>query len=141
MASKRIRNPDGTIQWAPPKRKKGSPGPRAQFVADHPDEVALMRADWPRAYRHGMTPLEWIMRWREQYRRCYLCQEPLRLVEAYMDHDHRCPHPAGHSCRRCRRGLVHSQCNTAIGLLGEDPDRLRRIAWNLASVKLASRPA
>jgi hypothetical protein len=41
-----------------------------------------------------------------------------------VDHDHSCC-PGGRSCGRCVRGLLCSSCNMAIGLLRDDPERLR----------------
>jgi hypothetical protein len=44
-----------------------------------------------------------------------------------VDHDHACC--AGHgSCGSCVRGLLCMSCNTAIGLAGDDPDRLLAMA-------------
>jgi hypothetical protein len=40
-----------------------------------------------------------------------------------VDHDHDCC-PGRNSCGRCIRGLLCRGCNTGIGLLGDDPDRL-----------------
>jgi hypothetical protein len=44
-----------------------------------------------------------------------------------IDHYHGCC-PPKRSCDLCRRGLACSKCNSLIGLAGDDPDRLRRIA-------------
>jgi hypothetical protein len=56
----------------------------------------------------------------EQGGLCYICQLPpakgRRLVP---DHDHR---------TRTVRRLLCRLCNVAIGMAGEDPDRLRRMA-------------
>lgn len=44
----------------------------------------------------------------------------------HVDHDHVCC-PAGsspRSCGRCVRGVLCHGCNTALGLLGEDPARI-----------------
>lgn len=82
--------------------------------------------------RHGLDPADWARLWVAQKGRCYLCSERLpddkRLVA--LDHDHRCC-PPSRSCSRCQRGLAHGECNSLIGLAGDDPARLRRIARNL----------
>ena len=45
-----------------------------------------------------------------------------RLV---MDHDHSCCNqPSGKSCGRCFRGVLCSNCNSALGLLGDDAGRV-----------------
>lgn len=41
----------------------------------------------------------------------------------YVDHDHKCC-PANRSCGKCIRGLVCGPCNFAMGLLGDDPQRV-----------------
>lgn len=44
-----------------------------------------------------------------------------------LDHDHRCC-PGTKTCGRCIRGLLCSNCNSAAGLLQDDPD----IVWALS---------
>jgi hypothetical protein len=64
---------------------------------------------------------------------CYLCGEPLDFAvprKVHVDHDHACCR-GRQSCGTCVRGLACHSCNTAIGLFGEDPDRMRRVADNL----------
>jgi hypothetical protein len=83
--------------------------------------------------RHGMTPSMWAAMWEAQDGRCYLCQEPMTPESADVDHDHTCCAPP-RSCSNCRRGLAHKPCNTAIGILNDDPDLMRKIAANLEAV-------
>lgn len=73
--------------------------------------------------------------WSEQGGLCYLCEEPVLLEDAMLEHDHRCC-PLGKFCRLCTRGASHQECNKVAGHGGDDPDRLERIARNLR-VKLA----
>jgi hypothetical protein len=86
---------------------------------------------------HGLRPDGWHELWLAG---CWICGEQLPDVSTaawhaiHIDHDHRCC-PVGRSCLWCRRGLAHSGCNTALGLLGENPARLRRIAANLAKAQ------
>jgi hypothetical protein len=63
---------------------------------------------------------------------CYLCGAVLAQDDINVDHDHDCC-PSGKSCSRCRRGLACTRCNTLIGLAGDDPHLLRRIASALES--------
>lgn len=44
-----------------------------------------------------------------------------------VDHDHGCC-PGDRSCGRCVRGLLCSACNFAIGMMRDDPARLRAAA-------------
>ena len=69
---------------------------------------------------------------------CYLCGDPLSHEDTNVDHDHSCC-PSGKSCRYCRRGLACTRCNTLIGLAGDDPELLRRIAANLEPALKAAR--
>ncbi len=53
--------------------------------------------------------------------KCAVCgadDSPLRV-----DHDHRCC-PGKGSCGGCVRGLLCHNCNTSLGLLADDPNRL-----------------
>jgi hypothetical protein len=102
------------------------------------------RATRPDAYRagklramHGMQPEDWQALWDAQQGCCYLCENPLPLPgegKTVIDHDHQCC-PEGRSCKFCRRGLACNNCNMAIGLAGEDPARLRRMADNLEAAQ------
>jgi hypothetical protein len=78
--------------------------------------------------------------WQAQNGCCYLCGEELdpKTEAVHLDHDHSCCPPI-RSCRTCRRGLTHRRCNVAIGLAGDDPARLRRMADALEAAQLAFR--
>jgi hypothetical protein len=59
---------------------------------------------------------------------CSLCERPMTgPFEPVVEHDHRCC-PGKRSCGKCVRGLAHSACNTAFGLLKEDPDIIYTVA-------------
>lgn len=45
----------------------------------------------------------------------------------HVDHDHACC-PGGTSCGKCLRGLLCRECNLALGLINDDPKRLRGLA-------------
>lgn len=96
-----------------------------------------------RAYRirwtHGLRLEDWAAMWAAQGGRCYLCGRELAQDKStHVDHDHsHCP--GDRSCRICQRGLACKDCNTAIGLSDDDPDRLRRMADALEAANLAVR--
>lgn len=46
----------------------------------------------------------------------------------HVDHDHSCCPESGRSCGNCIRGLLCNNCNTAVGLMRDDPARLRAAA-------------
>lgn len=121
---------------------------RAQYARNHGNELAARRvrhlqnreADNERRrtyrvlYRHGMRPEDWAAMWQAQDGRCYLCGDDLAEGKTHVDHDHsHCPR--NRSCGICRRGLTCNRCNQAVGLAGDDPDRMERMAENLRSAK------
>ncbi len=47
------------------------------------------------------------------------------------DHTHKCPPAPGRTrqgCRNCIRGLMHQNCNVALGMAGDSPEVLRKLA-------------
>lgn len=77
--------------------------------------------------------------WDAQEGLCYLCGCDLTAVKrVVIDHDHGCC-PPDHSCRACRRGLACDGCNIGIGMVGDDPERLRRMADALEAAQKAAR--
>jgi hypothetical protein len=111
-------------------------GSAANWYRAHPDEV------WANSLKkaHGMRPDQWYQMWEDQDGLCYLGGHPLpeerRKVAVDHDHSHCSP---GSSCAFCRRGLACSNCNTAIGMAGDDPERLRILADNLERALIAAR--
>jgi Recombination endonuclease VII len=86
--------------------------------------------------RYGLGLDDWLHLWERQDRCCYLCGDPLIADEAALDHDHSCC--AGYRpCGLCIRGLTHSACNTAIGLAGDSPGKLRYLADALEAAQAA----
>lgn len=57
--------------------------------------------------------------------RCESCGEEGRLV---TDHDHACPHDKDKMCGGCIRGRLCNGCNTSLGLLGENLERVYALA-------------
>ena len=49
-----------------------------------------------------------------------------------IDHDHNCC-PGEKSCGNCVRGLLCNNCNVAIGMIRDNPDRARKLAKYLES--------
>lgn len=94
---------------------------------------------------HGLTLAELVAMWESQDRQCINCRRTLpdpRIItsvrgggrDAHIDHDHRICPKQGHSCEKCRRGLVCVSCNThplalrTVGLwvLPEEAEKLAR---------------
>lgn len=56
---------------------------------------------------------------------CAICPRPVSAgTETNIDHDKACC-PGRNSCGKCVRGLLCRNCNTALGVFGDDPARLR----------------
>lgn len=84
-----------------------------------------MRAGWLWR-KYGITPGQWEA-WRR--RGCWLCGTSFDGVERrkiHVDHSHATSE---------NRGLAHNTCNAAIGLLGEDADKLARITEALRATQ------
>ncbi len=93
------------------------------------------QATYGMRHKHGMRPEDWATLWDAQQGLCYLCAKEL-VGKVVIDHDHdHCP--PGASCPTCRRGLTHHDCNTAIGMAGDDPARLRILADALETAQNA----
>lgn len=118
------------------------------YYAAHRDEISAQgrasRAANPEPGRarhlydnHGMRPHEWAALYTTQDGRCYLCGSELDVsgIRTVVEHDHRCC-PVNRSCVICRRGLACAACNKAVGLAGDDPARLRRMADALEAAQL-----
>lgn len=127
---------------ADPERYAAEQEKKHQHYLEHKDEY-LERAKRQRerfptkmySYKHGCDWDELIADlWHAQGGRCYLCGDPLdrdKDRDVQLDHDHSCC-PLGRSCADCRRGLACQACNKLIGHAKDAPDRLHRIADNLA---------
>ena len=61
---------------------------------------------------------------------CTKCSE-----QKNVDHDHDCC-PGQSSCGKCIRGLLCLTCNRALGLLKDDPMRVRAAADYLENTKV-----
>lgn len=89
-----------------------------------------------RQVRHfGLNAAQWEAQLAEQGGRCAVCltDSPGGHGWWHTDHDHACCAMSRNTCGQCVRGILCSACNTAIGLLMDDPVRLRRAAAYLES--------
>lgn len=83
--------------------------------------------------KHGRgIAADWAVMWEAQQGRCYLCGRDMDPDDAHVEHWHGCAaHGPKKSCRYCRRGLAHQNCNIVVGQAADDPSLLRIIADNL----------
>lgn len=75
-------------------------------------------------YSHGITLEEYDAKLQAQNNLCGLCKEPFEgstpnSLAPCLDHNH---------ATGAHREFIHRKCNTAIGLLGDDPVKLRLAA-------------
>lgn len=63
-------------------------------------------------------------RYAEQDGRCAICRQELEYKDAKLDHDHACCANRNYRCGQCSRGVLCSNCNTALGLFGDDIERM-----------------
>ena len=69
---------------------------------------------------YGISVEEYILMLAEQNGVCLVCKRhPLQVGKLHVDHDH---------STDTLRGLLCGSCNRALGLLGEDPQRIRSLA-------------
>lgn len=74
----------------------------------------------------GITITEYEARAAAQLGACAICGDKPDVL--HVDHDHACCPEKGKSCGNCIRALTCGQCNTAIGLMRDNPDRLEAAA-------------
>lgn len=60
---------------------------------------------------------------------CAICDRPQwgNGNKYAVDHDHACC-PGVKSCGKCVRGLLCNSCNSALGMMDDQPERLRKAA-------------
>jgi len=109
---------------------------RERRAAD-PERYNAKRREWQRGNpeylvrtrdrRYGLAPGQFDAMLVGQDGRCAICRFEFEGATPQVDHDHNCC-PGQKSCGKCVRALLCSPCNQAIGLMGEDPERVRRAA-------------
>ena len=109
-------------QFSKPRRLKGS-SPSAAYKAAHPEKREVYnerarvknRRAYHRMREYGMVEAAFDAMLAQQEGLCVICQRP--LVNPVVDHDHRTGRV---------RALLCQACNSGIGLLGDDVNRLVR---------------
>jgi hypothetical protein len=78
--------------------------------------------------RFGIDVGDFVRMQDEQGGVCAICGDTNTNGKALsVDHDHECC-PGDRSCGACIRGLLCAHCNFAVGMMRDDPDRLRAAA-------------
>lgn len=90
--------------------------------------------------RYGISFKDVEQMWKDQGQACAICRVSSGLLDLNVDHDHTCCDLIGRrACGRCVRGLLCTPCNTGLGLLLDQPDRLRAAADYLEARSLTPR--
>lgn len=74
--------------------------------------------------KYGITPEAYGTMLADQGGACAICRVP-QASRMAVDHDHKCC-PSDVTCGTCIRGLLCWACNTALGQMEDDTERLRR---------------
>lgn len=78
-----------------------------------------------RLRRFNLTQEQYDQMLEDQDNRCAICGRTEASKAWAIDHDHACC-PGQSSCGECVRGLLCLNCNTALGLFGDNAESLRR---------------
>jgi len=74
--------------------------------------------------RHGLTKEQYDKLMKKHDGKCHSCKDRLAIN---IDHDHSCCSSQRSSCGKCIRGILCSQCNTALGLLNDEPKKIKSL--------------
>lgn len=80
-------------------------------------------------YRYGITVQAWQQMYINQGGKCICGQQFNYFTKLpHVDHNHICCPTQFKACGKCVRALLCSQCNMALGLLKDNPERLELLA-------------
>ena len=85
-------------------------------------DVAFLGYDPRRFKRHNITKEQYELLLSKHSGNCWICKD---IKASVIDHDHSCCSGAW-SCGKCIRGVLCSNCNTAIGLLKDSKNLLEQ---------------
>lgn len=103
---------------------------RANRVAKIGDS-AMAQLDWTHNLKtkFNMTPEQWLDLYDKQEGKCAVCKvEQCASGRKFaVDHDHRCCPTIGKCCGGCVRGLLCLLCNTLVGKIESNRERLNNV--------------
>lgn len=101
-----------------------------EYYAKNPDKAASNRSKQAirdsgknARIRHRISIFEHDEMLKKYDGMCWSCQV---RPGTSVDHDHSCC-PGRFSCGRCVRGILCHQCNTALGLLGDSQETIKKL--------------
>jgi len=102
--------------------KKCHSGYVTQYIKENPAKRS--KSDYKRRFkRHGLTEEQFKELFDLYSGKCHSCKD---RDANNIDHDHKCC-PGSYSCGKCVRGMLCSQCNTALGLLNDDLQKIKNL--------------
>lgn len=94
----------------------------------------MATVEYRRAYNlkknYGLTLEDFEARVADQGGKCAACGDVF-IDRPHVDHDHTCCPQKSQSCGDCLRGLLCVYCNTALGYVFDDPERLTALTTYL----------
>lgn len=98
----------------------------ARYKAKYPDRVAELDWSYRIKTRFGVTSEKYYEMLESQGGACAGCKRKPNGKKLAIDHDRKCC-PENKSCGACVRGLLCSNCNTALGLLREEEETINNL--------------
>jgi hypothetical protein len=98
------------------------------YIKNNPSKRSKQNPD-RKFKRHGLSEEKYINLLNMHNAKCHACKERDAIN---IDHNHSCC-SGSYSCGNCVRGLLCSQCNTALGLLGDDLQKINNLIGYLSS--------
>ena len=99
----------------------------SQYVKDNPHKRS--KANPNRKWRrHNLNDEVYSELYSRYNGKCHSCKDRDGIN---IDHDHACCN-GSYSCGKCVRGLLCSQCNTALGLLNDEKEKIENLLLYLS---------
>lgn len=73
--------------------------------------------------RHNLTEEQYLNLFNMHNGKCHACKE---REANNIDHNHSCC-PGSYSCGKCVRGVLCNQCNTSLGLMNDDVNKIKNL--------------
>jgi len=124
--NKRKRESEARLKTADPDGwRKRQRAYVAKYKQTHPERVKESDRKQSLSYKFGITIEQYDAMLERQGGKCVCGKVPGNRRLA-VDHNRACC-PGNKSCGKCVRGLLCGNCNTALGLLGEDKNTIERL--------------
>ena len=108
------------------REKKKEHNKRYYERAKAAGKITKDNAERNRFRKHGTTKEDFQALVEAQGNCCAICEKPGTWESLVVDHDHACCN-SQFSCGKCIRGALCRTCNTVLGLLKEDENRIMSV--------------